>query len=605
VAERTASAPADSGNHEATTAGTVLPPAEASRVVEPAEGKGKRKSWLSWLVMGGYLLAAVAVTGHLWVDPASREQATVDPRDIDLMSWYVRYAATAVSHGRLPALITTAMNAPHGFSVLWNTSILLPGVVLAPVTLLFGPQVMLTLLLTLSFAGNAAALFFVLRRWDVSVMAAALGGLLYGFSPAMIDGGFSHYHLVFAVFPPLMIDALLRIITGRGRPVWNGLWLGVLTAAQLFTGEEMLVDAALAGLIMVAVIAIGHRHAVRERIKPTAIGLGAALAAMLVLGGHALWDQFHGPFAQTGSPWPVDQFFAHPADFVTPAWTMLFHTHASAASAAAHYQTNLTEYLAYLGVPLLIVLFAGLIVYFRDPKVRAAGLTWLVLEIFTLGANHSELPWHYLKYVPMLTDLLPNRLAFLADGAAAALLAFSIGCARKSIAARAPDWRKGLATGVAVVALLPLIPLPYQTQPVPTLPSGWDKTFTWLHLPAKASVLVLPIAFQRNTYALRWIGESGEPQTMVEGYFIGPNASGHASEYGPGLTNVARDLDFIWAGQRNIPVPSAALIRSTFNGWDPAAIVAVTTAHTHLGRILIATLGPPSFATGRMLAWRR
>jgi hypothetical protein len=560
---------------------------------------------VSWLVVGGYVLAALAVTGHLWVDPASREQAGVDPRDIDLMSWYVRYSAIAVSHGRLPALITTAMNAPHGFSVLWNTSILLPGVVLAPVTLAFGPQVMLTLLLTLSFAGNAASLFFVLRRWDVSVMAAALGGLLYGFSPAMIDAGFSHYHLVFAVFPPLMIDALLRLVTGRGRPVWNGVWLGLLTAAQLFTGEEMLTDTVLAGLILVVVIAVSHRGAVRDRVRGAAIGLGAAVVVLLVLGGHALWVQLHGRFAQTGSPWPVVQFYAHPADFVTPAWTMFFHTRASAATAAAHYQTNLTEYLAYLGVPLLVVLLAGLVVYFRDTRVRAAGLTWLGLEIFTLGARHPELPWYYLRHVPMLTDLLPNRLAFLADGAAAALLAFSLDRARASIAARGPDWRKGLATGVAVLALLPLIPRPYQTQPVPALPAGWDKTFAWLHLPASASVLVLPIAFQRNTYALRWIGESGVPQTMVEGYFIGPNKAGHASEYGPGLTNVARSLDFIWAGERQVKPPPAAVIRATFAGWHPAAIVAVATTHTRLGQILIATLGPPSFATGRMLAWRR
>ena len=108
------------------------------------------------------------LTRHLWVDPAGLTQ-TRDPHDVDLFAWFLRYAATAVEHGRLPALVTTALNAPQGISLMWNTSFLLPGVLLTPVTLLAGPQVSLTLVLTLGLAGSAASLFLVLRRWGASV----------------------------------------------------------------------------------------------------------------------------------------------------------------------------------------------------------------------------------------------------------------------------------------------------------------------------------------------------------------------------------------------------------------------------------------------------
>ena len=161
------------------------------------------------------------MTARLWADPAGRLQIG-DPHDVDLFTWYMRYAATAISHGRLPALVTTALNPPQGVNLMWNTSFLLPGIVLTPVTLLAGPQVSLTVVLTLSFAGSAASLFFVLRRWGASITAAALGGAVYGFSPAMINSGIGHYHLLFAVLPPLIIDALLRIVTGRGRAVRTG-----------------------------------------------------------------------------------------------------------------------------------------------------------------------------------------------------------------------------------------------------------------------------------------------------------------------------------------------------------------------------------------------
>ena len=59
---------------------------------------------------------------------------------------------------------------------------LLPGMLLAPVTLLAGPQASLTVLLTAGFAGSAFALMAVLRRWGASTPAAALGGGVYGFS---------------------------------------------------------------------------------------------------------------------------------------------------------------------------------------------------------------------------------------------------------------------------------------------------------------------------------------------------------------------------------------------------------------------------------------
>ena len=41
------------------------------------------------------------------------------------------------------------MNAPQGINLMWNTPMLLPGVLFAPLTLLAGPQASLTVLMTL------------------------------------------------------------------------------------------------------------------------------------------------------------------------------------------------------------------------------------------------------------------------------------------------------------------------------------------------------------------------------------------------------------------------------------------------------------------------
>jgi hypothetical protein len=570
----------------------------------PAAGRSGRISALaSWLVVAGYLLGAVAVTWRLWVHPGSLMPIGRSNRDVDLFAWFIRLEATAVSHGSLPGLVSTALNSPHGISLLWNTSLLLPGVVLSPLTLLAGPQATLTVLLTLGFAGSAASLFWVLRRWDASITAAAIGGAVYGFSPALLDAGMGHYHLQFAVFPPLIIDALLRLVTGRGRPLRTGAWLGVLFAAQLFTGEELLTDTAVTAAVLLVVVAAGRPRAVPGQLRAAAGGLAVAVAAALLLCGYALWEQFRGPLSQHGSPWPASPFHAYPVTFVTPPTSLLFHTQASAATAAANYGTNLAEYLGYLGWPLLIVLLAATLAYLADPKIRAVALTWLVLEACTLGSHSAALPWHYLQHLPVLSQVLPNRLAIPADGAAAALLAFALDRTRRAV----PDgshWRAGLVTGVAVLAVLPLVPRPYRAVPVAPVPSGWQAAFSRLRLAPGAPVLVVPVPYGRNTDPLRWQAETGDPGSLTEGYFIGPNSSGQAEEYGTGLPKIVPVIDSMWAGKR-LPAPSPAAIRSAIAAWRPAAVVAVANATSELGYILVKVLGPPSFRSGRVLVWRR
>ena len=243
---------------------SLVPPAVQPPQV--ADGWRPRAAVLtSWLIVACYLAAALALTWRLWADPASRAQ-TGDMHDVDLFAWFMRYSATAVTHGQLPALVTTAMNAPRGINLMWNTSLLVPSVLLTPVTVLAGPQVSLTVLLTLGFAGSAASLYWVLRQWSASQFAAALGGAVYGFSPALVAASTGHYHLQFAVLPPLLIHLLLRLVTGRGRPVRTGAGLGLLAAVQLLTAEELLAETVLTAAVMLLVLAVCWPRAVRDRL---------------------------------------------------------------------------------------------------------------------------------------------------------------------------------------------------------------------------------------------------------------------------------------------------------------------------------------------------
>jgi hypothetical protein len=559
--------------------------------------------------MGCYLAAAYALTWRLWADPAAR-MVSGNPGDVNLVAWFMRYSATAVSHGRFPSLVTTGLNAPQGINLMWNASMPLPGVILAPVTLLAGPFASLNLLLTLGYAGSAASLFWVLRWWGASVTAAAVGGAVYGFSPALVAASMGHFQLQFAVLPPLIIHALLRIVTGRGRVLWTGVRLGLLTAAQLLIGEELLVDTAVAAVIVVAVLALGQpREAlkvIRSRIRAAVAGFGTAAAVVALTCGYALWTQFRGPLASHGSPWQVSGFHSYLYAFVTPSSALLFHT-ASSAAAAASYPEPGPEYLAYLGWPLLVVAIAAAVRFWRDPMVRLAAVTFALLELLSLGAAAvtfhgirypaALLPWHWLQGMPVLADALPDRLSILADGAVAALLAFALD------RARGRAWRPAgyVAAAAVVLAILPLVPLPLSAAKVSPAPAGWQQAFARLGLASGAQVLVIPDL--RN--GMGWQAETGVPGSMVGGgAVIAPDRSGQATSYIYNRRPTVEYLEALYAGSPGGHAPSQTQLRADLAYWHPAAIVAVTLATSRLGRYLTAEFGPPTIEVGDMLAWR-
>ena len=632
-----------------TAASTAVPVRAAEEQARLLSGRGTVA-----LAAVYYLLAALAVTLLLWRDPVSRTVAG-NPNDADQMAWFFRYDATAIAHFHLPALVTTAMNAPQGVNLMWNTPLLLPGVLLAPVTLLFGPQVSLTVLLTVGFAGSATAMFAVLRRWQVSVAGAALGAAVYGFSPALVHSAIGHYDLQFAVFPPLIADAVLRLATGRTSAVRGGLWLGLLVTGQVFISEEILFGTGLAVLLLLVVMAASRPREVRGRIGTLAGGLGVAACVLTVIAGYPLWVQFFGPLHQTGSPFTTDFFKNDLSGFVVPSSFMLFHTAGSAAE-ALRYQGQLPEYLGYLGWPLIAVLVAGTIRFWRRLPVRACAVACAVLSVFSLGGtllasghDHAwiKLPWYWLQGLPVLDAALPDRFSIVADGAAAALLAFCVDAAALALTAvalsilgrRLPrlalslpgrrkwaPWSAAVVMSCAVLAVLPIVPRPLPADAAIQVPPGWSAAFAALHLPASATVLTVPVPMSTFTEPLRWQADTGQPAALVGGYFMGPAWNGHAYTDGNGLPQAGRYLNFLWSESgAGLPasvtggVPASAdpaspsFVRilavddtrmlAQIAAWHVTAVVAVTVRNSILGNYLIDLLGPPAVVVGDVMGW--
>jgi hypothetical protein len=184
---------------------------------------------------------------------------------------------------------------------------------------------------------------------------------------------------------------------------------------------------------------------------------------------------------------------------------------------------------------------------------------------------------------------------------------------------------------VAALCCLPLVPAPLNAGVVTPLPFGWESTFAALNLRPGAPVLIVPVPTNILTAAQRWQADTGQPDSIVGGYFIGPGAGGQAYIGGNGVSPVAWHMNELWAsglpgtspfaaaavgaglpvaipGGGPAPVgkaPPIAQVKAALAAWHPEAVVAVTAVRSPLAAYLVKLLGPPTIQTGIMLAWRR
>ena len=152
------------------------------------------------------------------------------------------------------------------------------------------------------------------------------------------------------------------------------------------------------------------------------------------------------------------------------------------------------------------------------------------------------------------------------------------------------------------LAIVPIIPLPLQTATVIATPAGWQQIFARLRLASDARVLVVPL---QAATVMRWQADTGVPGSVIGGYCIAPTpGTGHAELCGSGRKPTADYLKHLWLGKPGAVAPSTAQLRSDLRYWRPAAIVAVTSRDSRLGRYLSNVFGPPALQDGRVLAWR-
>ena len=483
-----------------------------------------------------------------WSSPTTTTMAGGNG-DPAIFIWFLRWTPFALEHGH-DLLVAHHLNYPDGVNLMWNTSLVLPGLVLAPLTTRFGPVLTFNVVLVLAYGLSAWCAYLAIRRIVPGHLAAAVGGLVYGFSPA-IRTQLHHPHMSLAFLPPLMLLVLHEILVRRRRPPWlAGAALGLLAGCQLLIGEELLAMTAMLGLVLLLLLVLGNLRRLRGRIAHTLVAFATAGVVFAAIAAWPLSVQFTGSQRISGDIQKTNRS-SDAYGFVVPGSHQALSTEASAGQVARFAAGNS----AYLGVPLLLALLALGVRWWSNAVVRVGLALLLVSALLSLGPNllvggHDTgvpLPMALLQRLPLLDSLIPSRLAQFTALFAGLLLALFL-----HVLWRGGGWRRVAAAAVGVVVLASLWP-GWSAQPQKVVTPPFFTSASVRELPRDGVALVLPFPYRRIALPMTWQAEAGLWFRMPGGYFIGPRPDGRP-RFDTNPSSGSRVLSGIYGGRPPPPL---------------------------------------------------
>ncbi len=365
--------------------------------------------------------------------------------------WSLAWWPHAILHGLNP-FYPHLVWSPGGMNLTWTGSIPSAALLLAPVTLLAGPEVAYNVASVLLPAIGAWSAFVLCRYVTRRIWPSLAGGYLFGFSSYVLGQQQGHFALIAIFVFPLLALVVLRFLDGQIGPRRLIVFVALLVAFEIGMSTEIaftLTVALAAGFGLTCAFAPGRRPQMRSLLA--ALAGGYVLAAILV--SPFLYYALSG--FQTSAINVVSAFPGDVANLIVP--TGLIELSGSwANTTATHFLGNTAEEDLYLGLPTLLIAVLFLRETWKRPGARilGAGLVIAVVAsfgsgIYVRGNRIAAGPWALVQHLPFFDNVISARLAAYSALVAALIVA----CWGAS--GRISPFIRGLLVALAVVSQVP------------------------------------------------------------------------------------------------------------------------------------------------------
>jgi len=530
-----------------------------------------------------YVAAGIAVT---WprvtylVD--GRLQAT---RDAGVYVWDFWWMAHAVEHLTNP-WYTRSIVAPFGVQLGYHALMPLEGVLMMPVTVLFGPSASYNLLAILTPGLMCYATYRVARLWLPTQTGAIAAGAFFGLSSIMAWHAWYQINLAAgAVFLPLALEAAVRLRRKPGRK--QAVILGVVLGASLLTDQE--------SFVLVLIVVLGalvpwlFSSAWRQRLAAAATAAGVSLlVASPQIAAMVAQTRSGGATVRAGTV-ATDYVYSgteFPAIFgVSPRAYRLGLTWLKPIS----YQGPVLDGVLTFGLVLTVLAVLGLVVSRRRRSAWMLAALWLASAVLALGSalkigGHTYTPLAQVWDGVRLSGIMPFtwfvQIPGLAGFREAARLTMLGVLPAALLAGAAVDWLRRRAP----VLLIPVLILG-------ALEAGWAGNLAVASMPTALPALDRPIAADhsgsivvdvpfgvRGGVPLENEGAAFDPEAQVLATADGhPRAVGYLSRLPvPTLTTVRRNA--FYAGLLSAQGQPRSLVESVAGYHSYAALLAAARA---------------------------
>jgi hypothetical protein len=458
------------------------PGAGHSRDGEPREGT--RVAWAARArALAGYrltrhaaLLAAYIAAGVAVTLPRATYLADgLIPSNRDSASyvWGFWWVPRQLFHLGDP-WFTGHLAAPVGVQLGFHTLMPLPGLLMTPVTLVFGPAVSYNVLVLLAPGLLCYAMYRVARLWLATATGAVAAGAFFGLSSMLTQQSWYHLNIALgALFLPQALEASVRLRRTPGTR--QALILGLVMGAAVLTDQESAVLAAILTALTLLPWLLQRPSWAKARPAALAVAAGALIGGLqivamirevaaggLTIPAHTLavsYKQYGIGLPGMFSPTP------RVADFGLGVLADPF----------LHGRDN--EQMPMFGSVLTVLAVAGLAAGWRRRSTWKLGALWLGCAALALGTSlwigkQQYLPlmswWHQVR----VSDLMPYTwfiripgLSSFREADRLAILGMVPACL---LAGAAVDWlrrrarpRPLMAGALAVVAALGLLEAGY------------------------------------------------------------------------------------------------------------------------------------------------
>jgi hypothetical protein len=331
-------------------------------------------------VLIGFLAAGVAATWPLASYITGRLPVS---RDVAIYVWNLWWVAHQIIHLHNP-WFTTYLAAPVGLQLGYHTLTPLLGVVMAPITLAFGPSGAYNLLNILLPGLACYAMYRVARLWLPTRVGAIAAGAFFGLSAMLTYQVWYHLNISYgAALLPVTLEAAVRL---RRKPtIGQAVILGVVLGASVLVNPETAVMAViLAVLALIPWLATSRAPATfLARLKVTA---SAGIATVIVASPQliAMYQEARAGTRATLSTLGYTHWVGNLPSLFAPSPRLANYGMTTGLGHIYTSQTRL-ETMNTFGLVLSVLAVLGLIASWRRLSAWLLALLWLGGAALALG----------------------------------------------------------------------------------------------------------------------------------------------------------------------------------------------------------------------------